>query len=246
MLHGRFAPTFLFAWFVWISAASLRTESQMRRAVIIWSGPSDGTCANLFKALGKVAGELMEVRFSPNTLTTGGTAKRLLNNLSDNFWRIPQIFWSDGIVLHSYASLSIISIIIARLFWRKVILFNWDVYPTTIAGRRRPGVSRTLADYLERMAIKLSTRVVIPSEDFRDFVSHPQMTTFPLWPSAEPLDLAQKPAEGAIGRLLLSASWTSAEACLRRFKLSGETAIVLSNFIYLRLALAWKVILRRD
>jgi hypothetical protein len=170
----------------------------MRRALMIYSGPSEGTSAILFKELGKVASEQIEVKFAPNTLIKGGILQKLLYNISDNIRRIPLIVWSDGIILHSYSALSMISIIIARLLRRKVIVVNWDVYPTTIAGRRRPGVLRKLADYLERLAIKLSTRIVIPSEDFRNFVVHPQITVVPLWPSAKPMATVERPKDGPI------------------------------------------------
>lgn len=175
-------------------------EREMQKIVIVWSGPEDGTSANLFKALGRAAGVSNEIRYSPNMVMEGGIFKKVFANLRNNFGRIPDIIWSDGIVVHSYAALSIVSIILARLFRRKVIVFNWDVYPITISGKRRSGsLPRRMFDYLENIAIKLATRIVVPSEDFRGHVSHKNLTVVPLWPSIPIIDVdIQAPIDHAI------------------------------------------------
>lgn len=164
----------------------------MKRAVIIWSGPENGTSANLFKALESELSKFIVTVESPTPLSGGGTLAKLITNVRANLARLPAISGADCIVVHSYASLSMLSIVAARILGKKVFVFNWDVYPTTISGIRRGGLLRRIADELEGLALGLATCVIIPSSDFRTYVTHRNLVELPLWPS-----LAVQPFEGA-------------------------------------------------
>lgn len=166
----------------------------MRRLLVIYSGNPEGTSATLFRELGRVASKSMEVRYSPNTLLPGSALKKLWNILVENICRVPQVLWADGIVVHNYVALSTLSVLFARLLKKKVIVVNWDVYPSSINGKRQSGKLRMLFDFLENAVIRLATRVVIPTEDFRPHLSHPRISVVPLWPTAQPLDDIRRPA----------------------------------------------------
>lgn len=164
----------------------------MKSAVIVWSGADTGTSANLFKALEKALAKHIQTRACSNPLVGGSMLAKAFGNLRSNVSRIPLVLKSDCVIVHSYASLSLISMLAARLARRDVYVFNWDVYPTTINGEGRKGVFRRLADKLEPFAIRLATHVVVPTKDFLPFVSHPNLIELPLWPSLEP-----KPFQGS-------------------------------------------------
>lgn len=181
------------AWTPWRADYGKPWSVVLNRLLVIYSGSDEGNSATLFRELGRVASDSMQVRYSPNTLLKGNSLGKLWNNLVENVSRAPQIVWADGIVVHNYVALSTLSILFARLLRKKVIVVNWDIYPSSINGARQSGKFRMLADCLENAVIRLATRVVIPTEDFRPHLSHPHVTVVPLWPTARPLDNLSTP-----------------------------------------------------
>lgn len=168
----------------------------MRSALIVWSGADTGTSANLFKALDVALSKHIETSISSNPLVQGNPLAKLRANIWANISRIPLILRSDCLIVHSYASLSLISMIVARLARKKVYVFNWDVYPTTINGVGSSGFFRKLADKAEPLAVSLATNVVIPTSDFIPFVAHSNLAQLSLWPSIEQRPFkGQNPAE---------------------------------------------------
>lgn len=174
----------------------------MKSALIVWSGADTGTSANLFKALEKALSQHIKTVTSSNPLIKGNPLAKLLVNVRANIARIPLILRSDCLIVHSYASLSFISIIAARLARKRVYVFNWDVYPTTINGVGASGFFRKLADKIEPMAVKLATHVVIPTSDFLPFVAHSNLAEMSLWPSIE-----QRPFKGPQGTNVLKVAF---------------------------------------
>lgn len=165
-----------------------------KTVLIIWNGPPTGTSANLFRALSVFLAERFDVLESANTLTDGGPLAKLAHHIRCNARRLGALRRCDTVVVHSYAALSLPTVILARLLNRKVIVMHWDVYPTSIDGKRLGGRLRRLFDKIEWLTTRIATTIVIPSEDFRPFVHHRNLVVMPLWPS---LPLGQSPARAA-------------------------------------------------
>lgn len=167
----------------------------VRRILVVWSGPISGTSANLFRALSDKLGEFHHVVTAPNDSVTGGALHKLANTFWCNARRTPKIIWADTIIVHSYAALSLPSILLARGLGRKVVVIHWDAYPITVAGQPLGGRLRALFDRIEKYTVGLATRVIIPSEDFRPFVQHRDLRVLPLWPSTTIREKEERPAK---------------------------------------------------
>lgn len=165
-----------------------------KTVLIIWNGPPTGTSANLFRALSAFLAKRFEVLESANTLKDGGPLTKLANHIQCNARHLGALRRCDTVVVHSYAALSFPTIVMARLLTRKVIVIHWDVYPTSIDAKRVGGRLRRIFDKIEWLTTRIATTIVIPSEDFRPFITHRNLVVMPLWPS---LPLDQSPARTA-------------------------------------------------
>lgn len=175
----------------------------MQNALIVWSGPDDGTSANLFRALDDELSKHLVTKTSPTPLSGSNGLLKFWGVIWANLSRLPAVFSTDYLVVHSYAALSFPSIIAARAFGKEVVVFSWDVYPTTIQGVGRSGAFRHLADSLEHIALKIATCVVVPTSDFQGFVSHRNLKEVPLWPS-----LPSQPFKGALDSGVIKIAFT--------------------------------------
>jgi hypothetical protein len=176
---------------------------KQHKILVIWSGPSNGTSANLFKELVKGLQTRHIVHTAPNGTVPGSRAKKILNHILCDLRRWPKVFSSDTVILHSYSALSLPTVLLARLLNRRIVVIQWDTYPITVDGKTLGGFYRKTFDRLELFLVGISTRIVIPSEDFRAFVRHHDMSVMPLWPSV-PLgrvSVRAVPAEGQQIRL---------------------------------------------
>ena len=154
-----------------------------RSILIVWNGPPNGTSANLFQVLGNFLAERFDVYESSNSVVEGGPTAKFANFIKCNVQRIGKLLRSDILVVHSYSALSLPTMVLARGLNRKVIVMHWDVYPTSIDGKRLRGGFRRVVDWIEWIATRLATTVVVPTDDFRPFVHHRNIVVIPLWPS---------------------------------------------------------------
>ena len=154
-----------------------------RRILVVWTGPETGTCAVLFKALRDVLARHHQVLSGPTGVVQGTKMRKRANLLACEVRRWPQIIKSEAIILHSYVALSLPTVLLAWVLRKRIIMVMWDTYPITVNGQRLGGRFRRLFDSIEQFAVKLATRVVIPTEDFAGFITHPDVRVMPLWPS---------------------------------------------------------------
>lgn len=154
-----------------------------RKILLVWSGPETGTSANLFKALGRVLAQRHDVREGPNDLIMGTKFWRRLHLIRRELRRWPQVLRTDTLLLHSYAALAFPSILLAWLLRKRIVIVHWDAYPITVNGNRLGGRGRAFFDRIEKFAVSLATRIVLPTEDFVAFVDHPDVRYLHLWPS---------------------------------------------------------------
>lgn len=153
------------------------------KVLLVWNGSIEGTSGQLFRALSDFLGERHSIKISNNKVCNGGFLRKLYTNILSNIGRIRSIFWCTTIIVHSYAALSLPSIMLAWLIQRKIVVFHWDIYPVICSGKRLGGRKRQIFDWLEGLTCRFATSVVIPSQDFRPFVDHQKVIVIPLWPS---------------------------------------------------------------
>lgn len=174
-----------------------------RRVLIICHSSETGTFFNLLSTLKDALAVNNSVELLFQKDVGGNRIVRLARLIAREVKRIPKLLWCDTIVFHSVVWMQFPSIILSYLLLRRIVVIHWDVYPITIDGKPLSRSSRKLYERLERFLVRISTRIVIPSEDFVTFVQHHDLSIMPLWPSV-PLGRVsgrEVPAEGQPIRL---------------------------------------------
>lgn len=154
-----------------------------RRVLIICNSSETGTFFNLLSTLkdALAVNNAAELVFQKDL--GGNRIVRLARLIAREIKRIPKLLWCDTVVFHSVVWVQFPSVILSYLLRRRIVVFNWDVYPTTVDGKSLSGSSSKLYERLERFIERISNSIVVPSEDFVAYFKHPGLRIMPLWPS---------------------------------------------------------------
>lgn len=159
---------------------------QKKRVLVITLGAPTGTSAYLFAELSRVLSQDHDCRNVSISLSGATLLGRGLSMLKTNFYNLANVIWAQVVIVHVFSVSSIFLLAMARLIGRKIIIFQWDIYPTTIAGRPfMTSMARRFAHLIEAKTLRLATVIVLPSEDFRSMSSARNPVIFPLWPQSE-------------------------------------------------------------
>jgi hypothetical protein len=143
----------------------------MARTLVVISELSGGTSANLFEELAAVIGSNHPVRVFQPDRPTGKGLSRLFGLIRRNYQAIRAMAGVRTVVLHVFIGAWLPLVLAAWLMRKRIVVFQWDVYPITLAGRRyNPGRLRRMADHVEVLLLKLVSALVVPSKDFLPFV----------------------------------------------------------------------------
>jgi len=168
-----------------VNNASDPSGDQKRRLLFITLGASTGTSAHLFSELSNFLSEDHECRGISINLPGASLLKRSLAILASNLRHIRDVVWAQVVIVHVPSALSLPLLIAARVLGRKLVIFQWDIYPTTLAGRQYvTSLPRRFAHQMERICLKLADVTVLPSEDFRAAAQARDPVIFPLWPQS--------------------------------------------------------------
>ncbi len=111
---------------------------------------------------------------------------RFLSTLRSNFSAMKMIFRSRQIVTHSPVAVHFLGLLFAKITGKRIALVIWDEYPVTIGGSRFDRrLIRKLSDWLENMALSLSTIQIVPSKDFLRTNNFKRAIFVPFWPSPD-------------------------------------------------------------
>jgi hypothetical protein len=159
----------------------------MTRVLIVISEPPGGTSANLFAELAAVIGEKCDVRVLQRTGSLGGGLRQIRALLGYNFRAIGALFGTDTVILHVFVAPWLPLVLMAVILRKKIVIFQWDVYPVTLNGLRyNTSLSRRFADRVERFLLWLTPKIVVPSKDFLPFVNEDKVAAvIPLWPQRQ-------------------------------------------------------------
>jgi hypothetical protein len=156
----------------------------MRRILVLISERPGGTSANLFDELVRVIEPHCSVRVVQHHSARQSGAALALALLVNNVRSAFAVFWSQTIVLHVFLAGWAPTVVLARLLRRKVVVFQWDIYPASLAGRPLPASwLRRCANWIENWMLRQASVLVIPTDDFRPFVRLQSVGgVIPLWP----------------------------------------------------------------
>jgi hypothetical protein len=158
---------------------------ESKRILLITLGAKGDTSHNMFVALGDFLVGKYECRRTLISLSRGSAGRNILAFLGYSIRSMKDVLWADTVIAHVAAAPSILIVAAARLFKRKVVIFQWDVYPTTIGGvRHKNRLPHRILYQAERACLALANLIVIPSEDFRDHVVGRSLAVMPLWPQS--------------------------------------------------------------
>lgn len=152
------------------------------RITLIRSVSTPGNEWRIVRNLHHVLSKTVPVRM----VDCGFTGRGFRSVLSAIFKQIKSAARSDVVIIHSPFLLAFPSAITAWLLRKRLIAFVWDSYPSKIAGRyydRR--FSRRVADVPEILVLRLTSRTVIPTSDFRIDPNFRNAEVIPFWTAAE-------------------------------------------------------------
>jgi hypothetical protein len=174
-----------------------------RRVLLIYSSSETGTFFNLLSTLRGALAVNNSAEIVEQKNLGGNRIVRVIRSIAREVKLIPKLLWCDTVVFHSVVWVQFSSIILSYFLRRRIVLIQWDIYPATIDGKPLSGSSTKLYERLERLLGRISTRIVIPSEDFVAFSKHPGLRIMPLWPSVPLGRVSERglPAEGQPIRL---------------------------------------------
>lgn len=160
-----------------------KVSKKRKKVVVIFNGSKDSTSGKLFTRLSEFISSYQSCELLSNKNTKMNFAN-FLATLITNLLRIRKLHGCDTLILHCYAVFSLPLLFAAVLLKKRVVLFRWDIYPTSIDGvLTNNSKIRTLFDKIENQISKFATVTVVPSDDFRPFVEEKNVKVMPIWPN---------------------------------------------------------------
>lgn len=166
-----------------ITTSNARLGRTRRILLVTWG--AGGTSAHLFTELNHTLSVQHQCRNLIVGLDGRSLPQRALAAVAGNLRHMGDVLQADVVITHVPALLSLPMLVLARMSFKKIVIFQWDVYPTTIAGRPyMTSLPRRIAHWFERLCLRLANVIVLPSEDFRPMAPVRDPVIFPLWPQA--------------------------------------------------------------
>ena len=136
-------------------------------------------------------GEFLSGRYECRRLLISSGGRREGYNVSallwDNIRNLKHVLWADTVVVHVASAPAVLLLSAGRLFGKRVVLFQWDIYPTTIAGvRYKDKPVHRILYRAERVCLALASLTVLPSDDFLAYAKGKKTVVLPLWPQSSP------------------------------------------------------------
>lgn len=180
-------------------AASPRSDHSgkpRRRVLLLCNGTAQQTTGRLFSEMALRLSRHHAVNLQLRSFPQG-IRHKIIPLLTTELQNCRRIFSSDVIIVHSALSLSLLSMICAKLLRRKIVAFIWDFYPqsTRIAGRIRNRILLWAYGVTEAWAYRLADVIYVPTADYASYEAlhgNRNVCQLPLWP-CDPL---QSPSGG--------------------------------------------------
>lgn len=171
-------------------------KHEQPRLLVIIHGPREGTSARLFLELSRALSRTKAVKSRFVYSRADNVFAKLIDFAICNLRSISDLIWADHVITHVVLVSSAPLLILAKAMGKKITVFQWDVYPSSVGGvPYQNTVKHTLGAKLENAIIRLCTKVVVPSDDFIPFADVSKVAVLPLWPSSDRAELAQRPTE---------------------------------------------------
>jgi glycosyltransferase involved in cell wall biosynthesis len=155
------------------------------RIAVFWTGPANRSCAHLFSELARFIAERRLCRTAMIDLTSRSFLQKIWTAIRFNVEKAPLVYSSEVIVLHTTILTLLPLVVLAKILRKKIVLFQWDVYPASIAGvEYKASFFRSVFFFLDKHSLRFADEIIVPSEDFRSFIQARDIKVMPLWPEA--------------------------------------------------------------
>lgn len=162
-----------------------------KKVLVVYNSKPSSTSGRLFTKLANVIRKHTACQIDNNpdpNLSFKSLASTLLANLA----RVVKVIRADVLVLHSYLIFSLPSLLLARFVGTRVVVFQWDVYPTTLNGYPlNHSPVRARIDWIEARLLRLANTVIVPSSDFVPFVKHDDIRIMPIWSTSDQTEVTE-------------------------------------------------------
>ena len=165
-----------------------------KNVLFIYNGSPESTSGQLFHTACKKMSRVSHCRIESNSHTKLNF-RSFAASLVESVRRSKLIWNSDTIVVHCRSIFSMYDIILTKILGKRVVLFQWDVYPSTISGIPISNSKlRSVTDWIEARLLNLVDTVVVPSGDFMPYIKHKDVEIVHLWAASNkssPIDRSQ-------------------------------------------------------
>ena len=152
----------------------------MGKISVIYNGNENGTSGKLMLELASFLSGKFEVSVIKNEYKKG--IFKLLSIIKCTFEQLNEVNSSQIIICHSYALLSVFSIVLSKFKGVKIIVLAWDVYPSTINKVNvNRSFSRLLIDFMEKKIYKVVDVVIVPTKEFVPHFTSKKIEIMSLW-----------------------------------------------------------------
>ena len=156
-----------------------------RRILLLCNGTEQQTTGRLFTEMAKRLSGRYEVYLQLRSFPQG-LLRKVKPLLTTEVRNCRRIISSDIIIVHSALSLSLLSMIWAKLLRRRIIAFIWDFYPasTRVAGNIKNPILLWIYGVTEAFAYRLADAIYVPTDDYADFPAlngYRNVRRLPLW-----------------------------------------------------------------
>ncbi|MEH6756953.1 MAG: hypothetical protein V7676_05535 [Parasphingorhabdus sp.] len=169
---------------------------QEKRLLLLCNGSKQKTTGRLFTALSGKLSKKYSVEIHLRDFPSG-ILRKIPILIRTEFVNCIRVLKSDVLILHSALSLSLFTIIFARLTGRKVIAFIWDFYPASsrLMGNIRNPALLFLYGLTEKFAYSCVHILLVPTQDYErypDIFHRNNVRLFPLWPCDPTIPIPNK------------------------------------------------------
>lgn len=159
---------------------------QRRRILLLCNGTEQQTTGRLFTEMAKRLSAQHQVELHLRSFPQG-MLRKIIPLLTTEVRNCRRILSSDIIIAHSALSLSLLSMLWAKLLRRKIIALIWDFYPasTRVARNITNPVLLWAYSMVEGTAYRLADIIYVPTSDYAAYEAldgYRNVRQLPLWP----------------------------------------------------------------
>lgn len=142
-------------------------ETRRKRLLLLCNGTVQHTTGRLFEAMARRLSDNYEVHLELRSFPTGITNK-IAPFIATELANCRRLLRYDILMVHSALTLSLITMVWAKLTGRRIVAFVWDFYPVPgpVESLSRIRILKRIYGAIEAFAYKLADVICVPTADY--------------------------------------------------------------------------------